>query len=369
MTTNKSEAQANPAPSGAGTTPQQIMNPPDRVPAPGTVQGDGRSIQAADFSFETDPDPRKGPVDGGNDRLNRFKQEENPQGPTAAQMVRIKFDGVEEDIPLDKAATMIQQYKSINKNSGPLLELGNQIRAQTGITDPQQIAQLVTMALNNMQSGQSKQQAVDGAVAAAQAGGDVPAVPSDPKVANERAQKAEASVRSFFEKQGLNPDPADPVYLAMVKMVTYGDAVEGLAQSFPKVADRVQAFEQEAATRVQQAKLAQVDAQALKTAEELGINSEENLAQFQAYVSEMEQMFPGYAGRVLENPQAMDKAIRSFHAQAVGTKALATGKMTTQNAIKDMARAGGEGVAARGAPGAGPASDRMSFNDKMLTEL
>ena len=165
MAENQTEAevtaQKNPG-SGAITDPNQAVNPPANAPTPQTdaeanpdksgfsaaerLQANDRMPVDFDFEVATNVDPRDGAEAGDANAQDMGDVEAD----AISRMLRIKFRGQEEDIPEEKAITMLQQFKSMDAKYGPMMELARTISEQTGINDPSQIASIMAQGMMKM---------------------------------------------------------------------------------------------------------------------------------------------------------------------------------------------------------------------------
>ena len=129
MAENKTEAevtaQKNPG-SGAITDPAQAANPPANAPTPQTeaeanpdksgfsaaerLQANDRMPVDFDFEVTNNPDPRAGAEAGDANAQDMGDVEAD----TISRMLKIKYRGQEEEIPEEKAITMLQQFKSMD---------------------------------------------------------------------------------------------------------------------------------------------------------------------------------------------------------------------------------------------------------------
>ena len=144
MAENKTEAevtaQKNPG-SGAITDPAQAANPPANAPTPQTeaeanpdksgfsaaerLQANDRMPVDFDFEVTNNPDPRAGAEAGDANAQDMGDVEAD----AISRMLKIKYRGQEEEIPEEKAITMLQQFKSMDSKYGPIMELARRVRA------------------------------------------------------------------------------------------------------------------------------------------------------------------------------------------------------------------------------------------------
>lgn len=381
MAENKTEAevtaQKNPG-SGAITDPAQAANPPANAPTPQTeaeanpdksgfsaaerLQANDRMPVDFDFEVTNNPDPRAGAEAG-----DANAQDMGDVEPDAiSRMLKIKYRGQEEEIPEEKAITMLQQFKSMDSKYGPIMELARRVQEQTGITDPNQIAN--AMGEGMLQMLQAQQQGQANATPA-----ESPAVAeanSDPRVMQKNVQSDEQATQAaqeFFEENGLQP--TDAAFKSMANIFKYSTAIEQAATILPTLIEDVNMFKQQQQQAAMQSQQTLVDAQAAATAQELGIDDEQTFNDFVSFVEMQEQMFPGYKSAIAMNPTAMDKSIRDYHAIASGNRSATEQAQMKQQVEKDIARAGGETVASRGSDEPGQAAPNRSFNDQMLDLL
>ena len=386
MAKTKSDAEVtkvkNPG-SGAITDPRRAKNPPAEAPTPpsdGESNPDTSGLKAskrltandrleADYDFEVvqaeDPRGDRGPEDA-----NTQESQANDGESAVERMLRIKYRGEEQDIPEADAVTMVQQYKMMDQNYGPLHSLAKQIADATGISDPQQIADM--LVAGEFAPKQQQPEMVDpndpqyertvGEAASEINDITAPTVPFNEPDAQAQ-QQANAMAQAFFDNNGL--DPTDEAFNSMANMIKYSNQMSQVAQVLPQLMQDVQAFKAEQQNNAIQSQKALVDATASSTAQELGIDTPEEFNDFISWVNMQNQSFPGFQDIISQNPQSMDKAIRDYHAIATGNRNTKEQMALKEQVAKDVARAGGETVASRGSdtPGQAP---RVDFNDEML---
>ena len=380
MAINPSEADVtairNPG-SGAITDPNQAVNPPANAPTPPTdaeANPDKSGFDAAsrlksndrmpvDFDFEVtnDPDPR-GDAEVGDANAQDISPAE---ADAISRMIKIKYRGEEEEIPEDKAVTMLQQFKSVESKYGPLMELSRRISEQTGVTDPNQLANMIgTSMLNSMNNQKAAENPTGNPT-------ETPAeLANDPRVLAKNVMSDENAVKmakNFFDENGLQP--TDDAFLAMQNMFKYSKAVEEAATILPTLMEDVNNFKQAQQLSATRANQTLVDSQAAATASELGIDTEADFNDFISWVDMQDQTFGNYKAAIGNNPAAIDKAIRDYHAITSGNKSVAEQNAMKMNVEKNISRAGGETVASRGSDvptGKGPQQD---FSTQMLDLL
>ena len=377
MTEAEVTSQKNPG-SGAITVLAQAANPPANAPTPQTeaeanpdksgfsaaerLQANDRMPVDFDFEVTNNPDPRAGAEAGDANAQDMGDVEAD----AISRMLKIKYRGQEEEIPEEKAITMLQQFKSMDSKYGPIMELARRVQEQTGITDPNQIAN--AMGEGMLQMLQAQQQGQADATPA-----ECPAVVeanSDPRVMQKNVQSDEQATQAaqeFFEENGLQP--TDAAFKSMANIFKYSTAIEQAATILPTLIEDVNMFKQQQEQAARQSQQTLVDAQAAATAQELGIDDEQTFTDFVSFVEMQEQMFPGYKSAIAMNPTAMDKSIRDYHAIASGNRSATEQAQMKQQVEKDIARAGGETVASRGSDEPGQAAPNRSFNDQMLDLL
>ena len=367
-------AQKNPG-SGAITDPAQAVNPPANAPTPQTdaeANPDKTGFSAAerlqandrmpvDFDFEVteNPDPRAGAEAGDANAQEMGNVEED----AITRMLRIKYRGQEEEIPEDKAITMLQQFKSMDAKYGPVMELARRISEQTGMTDPNQIANAMGEGMLQMLQSQQGNEAPAESPQVAEA-------KADPRVMERNVkstEQANQAAQQFFEENGLQP--TDDAFKAMANIFKYSEAIEQAATVIPTLMEDVSMFKQQQEQAAMQSQQTLVDAQASATAQELGIDDEQSFNDYISWVEMQDQMFPGYKNAIGTNPQAIDKSIRDYHAIASGSRNQAEQAQVKAQVEKDIARAGGETVASRGSDEPGQAAPSRNFNDQMLDLL
>jgi hypothetical protein len=365
--------------SGAITDPNQAANPPANAPQPETdaeANPDKDGLRAAnrlyandrleadyDYDVMQDVDPRE---DRQPEDANQQDLGEDAEG-AIDRMLRIKYRGKEEDIPESDAITMVQQFKMMDNKYGPIMEMARNMAEQTGVTDPQQLAEM--MAQQVMQQGGMPQQ---------EAASVAPEMPvntpmNDPANQQVMAQQdamtldqARQQAQSFFEENGLTP--TDESMVTMTNMFQYGTQVSQVANILPKLMQDVETFKQAQQQNAIASQQALVDSTAAATAGELGIDTELEFNDFVSWVDEQEKFIPGYKQIISQNPQAMDKSIRDYHAIATGNRNTQEQAAMKQSVAKTIQRAGGETVASRGSenPGGPPPKD---FNDEIMNMI
>ena len=380
MATNPSEAEVtamkNPG-SGAITDPNQAVNPPANAPTPPTdaeANPDKSGFDAAsrlksndrmpaDFDFEitNNPDPR-GDIEVGDANAQDIPTAE---ADPISRTITIKYRGEEEQIPEDKAVTMLQQFKSVESKYGPLMELSRRISEQTGVTDPNQLANMIGQSMLNAMNT-SNQEATN-----TQQAQETPAVlTNDPRVLARNVmsdEDASSRAKAFFEENGLQP--TDDAFMAMQNMFKYSKAVEEAATILPTLMEDVNSFKAAQELSATRANQTLVDAQAAATAQELGIDTEADFNDFISWVEMQDQTFGNYKAAIGSNPAAMDKAIRDYHAITTGNKSVAEQTAMKMNVEKNISRAGGETVASRGSDVPTGKEPQQSFSNQMLDLL
>jgi hypothetical protein len=380
MAENLSEAQVtaqrNPG-SGAITNPAQAVNPPANAPTPPTdaeANPDKSGFSAAerlkandrmpvDFDFEVtdNPDPRAGAEAGDATAQEMGNVEED----AITRMLRIKYRGQEEEIPEEKAITMLQQFKSMDSKYGPVMELARRVSEQTGITDPNQIANTMGEGMLQMLRAQqgATEQPVEDSPGLAEA-------KSDPRVMQRNVKSQEVATQAaqeFFEENGLQP--TDAAFQAMSNIFKYSEAIEQAATVIPTLMEDVSMFKAQQERAAMQSKQTLVDAQASATAQELGIDDEASFNDYISWVEMQEQTFPGYKNAIGTNAVAIDKSIRDYNAIVSNSRYALNQSQMKQQVEKDIARAGGETVASRGSDTPGGSAPKGNFNDQMLDLL
>lgn len=380
MAENLSEAQVtaqkNPG-SGAITNPAQAVNPPDSAPTPPTdaqANPDKSGFSAAarlqandrmpvDFDFEVteNPDPRAGAEAGDANAQEMGNVEED----AISRMLRIKYRGQEEEIPEEKAITMLQQFKSMDSKYGPVMELARRVSEQTGMTDPNQIAN--TMGEGMLQMLRAQQSATEQPAEDSQ---ELSEAKSDPRVMQRNVKSQEVATQAaqeFFEENGLQP--TDAAFQAMSNIFKYSEAIEQAATVLPTLMEDVSMFKAQQERAAMQSKQTLVDAQASATAQELGIDDEASFNDYISWVEMQEQTFPGYKNAIGTNAVAIDKSIRDYNAIVSNSRNALNQSQMKQQVEKDIARAGGETVASRGSDTPGGSAPKGNFNDQMLDLL
>ena len=379
--------------SGAGTTntnvkPADVPNPKDQRSAPNdspqATPAAKTSVRpertqgtiAPDFDFEI----RQGtPRSASAEAISTDNPpQETTQGPApdttagprpndAPSTMRIKFRGEEREYPVDTIRALAQQGLAVGENS-PILGVLNEIKRQTGITDPRKLAELVMTAVQKI--------VANGGGGGGGAGGPAPADPLSamaggaPAAAAAATAAAQAAAQPFSlpppyegaendlqqmeQMNGLQfPDGARNAMMAMFK---HGNALETMVKHFGPMVQTMQRFQQDLQQRSQQALQSAVNAEAARVAQELGIDTPEEVQGFAAFVKETDAEFPGFRNRVLQDPKSMGGAIRKYYEIAAGRRAIAERKESTQRVSSDLARAGGEMASPRPGGGAIPGS-------------
>ena len=241
MTEAEVTAQKNPG-SGAITDPAKAANPPANAPTPQTdaeanpdktgfsaaerLQANDRMPVDFDFEVTNNPDPRAGAEAGDANAQDMGDVEAD----TISRMLKIKYRGQEEEIPEEKAITMLQQFKSMDSKYGPIMELARRVQEQTGITDPNQIANAMGEGMLQMlqaqQQGQADNKPAESPV--------VSEASSDPRVMQKNVQSDEQATQAaqeFFEENGLQP--TDAAFKSMANIFKYSTAIEQAATILP----------------------------------------------------------------------------------------------------------------------------------------
>lgn len=284
------------------------------------------------------------------------------EAPTTERGIRIVFKGQEEVIPEDQAATMIQQYKGINQNYGPYMELAKRL-ADAGY-GPQDGAQLLVEAVQRMQAAGQQPNQPTGEQPGQQ--NSQPATEQAPNPGADADAEAERLTRELFDSNGLSPTPE--VFERFKNMMKYSGQIEGFAGQLQTVVSKVSEMEGRTQRTVEQARAAAVDAAAARVANELGVNDETNFNAFLQHVEQREQVFPGMKQAIFASPRAMEQAIRDWHTMTAGTGTAADNKANALESTihKDAARAGGDFVPSSGGSGGGEA---MDFNTEMMNRM
>ena len=372
--TNKSEAEVTAMKnkgSGAITDPNQAANPPENAPQPPSdaeANPDKDGLRAADrlyandrleadYDFEVmqDVDPRE---DRQPEDANQQELGEDAEG-AIDRMLKIKYRGKEEEIPEADAITMVQQFKMMDNKYGPILELARKLSDQTGEKDPEQIALMMAQNFGALSQG------VDNSASPQEAPVQAPQVNPEVMQMQNQASKEDArqKAQAFFDDNGLTP--TEDAMASMQNMILYGDQMSTIASMLPSMMSDIEAFKQQQAQNVMQSQRSLVDSTASATAQELGIDTEQEFNDYISWVEEQEQFIPGYKEIISANPKAMDKSIRDYHAIATGNRNTQEQAAMKRNVEKTIQRAGGETVASRGsdAPGGPPPKD---FNDEIM---
>lgn len=372
------EGQATAQTQPTGLPPGDMGKPKTEADANGqtqpqttkTLREAKRVAIPVDFDFDVDPEPRPK-----MDPMNppEAKQEQNPQSPNPidamAGGIEIEFKGQKEMIPLDSARTMLQQFKNMSAMS-PVVGLAGQIADAMGIKDPREVAAFIRDAVMKATKGgdpanAAMQQTPPTAEEAAKAAG-VPPVVVPPSIPPE----VDKVVDDFFASNGLQPTPE--VRESMRNMVAYGKHVKDMAAAFPQLQSEVLTFKKAQEVNSQRALTDAVNARAAKVAAELGIDTQEEVQGFQAWVSEVGQTFPGFQRSITTNPDAMDKAIRQYHVFSVGQRALSNQKNQRQQVQGDLSRAGGDAPGGRPAfaqTQTAPKDEVKAFNDDIMARM
>ncbi len=317
----------------------------------------------ADFDFEVtnNPDPR-GDIEVGDANV---QDTPTAEADPISRTITIKYRGEEEAIPEDKAVTMLQQFKSVESKYGPLMELSRRISEQTGVTDPNQLANMIGQSMLNAMNN-SNQDTTKTAEPK-----ETPAeLTNDPRVLAKNVmsdEDASTRAKAFFEENGLQP--TDDAFMAMQNMFKYSKAVEEAATILPTLMEDVNSFKAAQELSATRANQTLVDSQAAATAQELGIDTEADFNDFISWVDMQDQTFGNYKAAIGSNPAAMDKAIRDYHAITTGNKSVAEQTAMKMNVEKNISRAGGETVASRGSDVPIGKEPQQSFSNQMLDLL
>ncbi|NDD54898.1 hypothetical protein EBZ39_13715 [bacterium] len=282
-----------------------------------------------------------------------------PQGPSP---IKVMFDGEEREYAPEAAVNMIQQMLNMKKLD-PILSAVNKLKESTGIVDNNELANFLLQNANNPEVKAAMDQVQN-----------PPAVQPDPnaesplvKAATQAAAKSDAEVKAqvdeFFNSNGLTPTPA--LETAMTNLVRWGDVLGTLGANLPAVVNDLNASKQ--ITRAIQSNALEqaVGIAATRAVQELGIeDNEANMADFTNFVKAQDTIMPGYAQRVSADPDATYNAIKIWGATFAVKKAQREAAEQKGEVQADMARAGGDAAAGRGAGmGAGEPSD---INAQML---
>lgn len=346
---------------GIGPTPAD-GTPGGKVSAEVRNWSQTRETVAPDFDFDTNPDPRP----AGSPTADQ-PQQTNPQGePPASQVadgIKIVFKGREEVIPVDKAATMLQQFRNIDEQYGPYHVLARQLK-EAGV-DPARGAQLLVEAYNKTFGANTRPTGTNPAdnVTAAPAAAPAAAISDD-----QAAEKA----KEITAQMGVNNPDFEQ---AVANILKHGSTLAQLAGTVPSLVNDVNRVKQAHVAAANNAHLTSINQHAEAVASELGINDEANFTEFQAWVQDLEQTIPGTMQGIMRSPQAVEKAIRLFAEQKKGREAQRAADALRQQVNNDRARAGGEAVTPAGRGGAAPgaaankADAQKAFNDEMLAAL
>jgi hypothetical protein len=393
--------------SGASTAatgankPATVANPPDQRSAPNDSPQAAPPAQTsvrpertqgtvpADFDFEIRKGtPRSASAEAmstDNPPPETTQTNAGQAGPRPNDLpstMRIKFRGEDREYPVDTIRQLAQQGLAVGENS-PVLGVINEIKRQTGISDPRKLAELVMTAVQRIVQQQGANGGGNGAMPPngggngmmppngaggadvapvnplqAMAGG-APAAAAAARVAAQAASRpfalpppnpnAEQDMQALEQMNGLQfPDGARSALMAMFK---HGNALDTMVGTYGGLVQQVQKFQQDLQMRSQQALQSAVNAEAARVATELGIDTPEEVAGFAKFIGETDSEFPGFKQRVLQDPRAMGSAIRKYYEVAAGRRAIAERKDATQRVSADLARAGGEMASPR--PGGG----------------
>jgi len=408
--------------SGANTTPgakpTDVPNPQDQRSAPNdspqATPAAKTSVRpertqgtiAPDFDFEISKGtPRSAAAQAittDNPPPETTQDSAGQAGPRPSDLpstMRIKFRGEEREYPVDTIRQLAQQGLAVGENS-PVLGVINEIKRQTGITDPRQLAQMVMSAVQKIiqqqQNGTGGGPANGGGAPAptnplqAMAGGAPAAAAAATAAAQAASQpfsmpppndNAEQDMQQLEQMNGLQfPDGARN---ALMNMFKHGNALDTMVKNFAPMVQTMQRFQQDLQQRSQMALQSAVNAEAARVATELGIDTPEEVKGFASFINETDGEFPGFKNRVLADPKAMGSAIRKYYEVAAGRRAIAERKESTQRVSSDLARAGGEmasprpgggaipGSAGAGGPGNGAdtGQDTMDFNRTLMDKM
>ncbi|QDP51150.1 MAG: hypothetical protein Unbinned1190contig1000_43 [Prokaryotic dsDNA virus sp.] len=374
MARTKSEAEVTATKnqgSGAITDPNQAANPPAEAPQPATdaeANPDKDGLRAADRLYANDRLEADYDYDVMQDvdpREDRQPEDANQQdlaeeGESAIdRMLRIKYRGKEEDVSEEDAVTMIQQFKMMDNKYGPILQLARNLSEQTGESDPQKLAEIMAGSIG--QAVENRVNEMQPEAAAMQQ----PEQP-DPALMQRQQQDLETSrqqAQAFFDDNGLTP--TNEAMHSMTNMIMYGDQISRVANTLPQLMADVEAFKQSQAMNAQESQRKLVDSTASAVAAELGIDTEQEFNDYLSWVDGQEEFIPNYKQVISQNPKAMERSIRDYHAIATGNRNTQEQMAMKKQVEKNIQRAGGETVASRGsdAPG-GPAP--ANFNDEIM---
>ena len=172
---------------------------------------------------------------------------------------------------------------------GPIMELARRVQEQTGITDPNQIANAMGEGMLQMlqaqQQGQADNKPAESPV--------VSEASSDPRVMQKNVQSDEQATQAaqeFFEENGLQP--TDAAFKSMANIFKYSTAIEQAATILPTLMEDVNMFKQQQQQAAMQSQQTLVDAQASATAQELGIDDEQTFNDYISFGRDARADFP-----------------------------------------------------------------------------
>lgn len=367
------------------TKPADVSNPPDQRSAennrPVTRTADVRPNKTietvpADFDFEVrHTTPRSASAEASSTENPPGETTQGPAGeagvrPNAEpQTMRIKFRGEDREYPLETIKTLAQQGLNVAGDS-PVLGVINEIKKQTGITDPKKLAELVMMAVQKVAGGAGAprinmaERAVENAnVAAAAAAPALELPPPNPE--------AESVVLEFEQANGLQLPEA--MRAAILNIVKHGQSLDTIVNTYGAMFKQVQGFSADLQRRSTMALSSAVNAEAARVAQELGIDTQEEVQAFAKFVGDYDQDFPGFKARIMKDPKAMGKAVRTFYEISIGRRTNAERAAHTDKVNTDLVRAGGD-MSASPRPGGGlpssqPSTDDSNFEKDLMAKM
>lgn len=298
-----------------------------------------------------------GVEDMANLAVDATGRQPQPQGPSP---IKVMFDGQEREYTPEVAGTMIQQMLNMKKLD-PILNAVNQLKASTGITDNNEFASFLLANANNPEVKAALEQVQNPPVTQPDPAAESPLVKAATQAASKTDAEVKAQVDEFFTSNGLSPTPA--LEAAMTNLVRWGDVLGTLGANLPAVVNDLNASKQ--ITMAIQANAAEqaVGIAATRAVQELGIDdTEENMADFTNFVQAQDAIMPGYKARVAANPDATYNAVKLWGATFAVRKAQHEAAEQKGQVAADMARAGGDSAAGRGAGSTEP----MDVNTQML---
>lgn len=367
----------------AGTTPPNeaavtnAKNPPgDATPkTPPKTEGNANATDkrfaewGSDLSKPNTMKPtnaRGASGDGGNptgSQGDAAKTATSDTAPAGSKLV-VKYKGADREYDSEAARNLIQQGLALQeKHTGlkPVIDGTEQLMQRIGITDPNVFMNTVIAGLQALSEKQTG--------ANARNNGAQSTTQMDPSAAAAAGQQdVEAALADFEKANGIVLTPA--FRTMFTNIAKNSNSVAQVAGTLPTLQAQVENLTKGERLRGLRAQADAVNAAAVAARDQNNL-TDDDYADFQAFVDETEKVFPGFKTKVQTDPNAVTYAINRFAMERKGTAAIKTNAELDADARARAARAGGDTVSARGtggSPGVNGKSEK-SFNDEMLQAL